>query len=89
MDEKELQQRKLELEVREKELVNANISFHEKLDESVNKQESLRRAIEVGSNCYVKFNPKDDKDPKEDKVLEALRDLVFAAAIKLKDEIFK
>lgn len=81
MDEKALQQKKLELEVREKELVNANISFHEKLDEKVSRQENLRRAIEVGSNCYLKF------DSEGLKIREALRDLVLTAAIKLKDEI--
>jgi hypothetical protein len=81
MDEKALQQKKLELEVREKELVNENISFHQKLDESVSRQENLRRAIEVGSNCYFKFNSNDEK------VQEALRGLVLTAVTKLKDEI--
>lgn len=79
MDEKALQLREVELRVKEKELLNANISFHEKLDESVSKQENLRRAIEVGSNCYSKFD--------DNKIKEALQSLVLTAAIKLKDEI--
>jgi hypothetical protein len=82
MDEKELQLKEKELEI-----ASSNNSFNQKFNEGLNKQENLRRAIEVGSNCYVKFNPLNDKNSGDDKVREALRSLVLSAAIKLKDEI--
>jgi len=90
MDEKELQLKELELKIKEKELelAGSDLSFREvkinqRLEETAMRQENLRRAVEAGSNCYFKF----DNDDKCVKVREALRELVLAAAIKLKDAI--
>lgn len=89
MDDKELQLKELELKLKEKELelLSNDISFREarlsqNLDGSLSKQENLRRAVEVGSNSYSKFDTNCGEE-----VRQTLRSLVLTAATKLKDEI--
>jgi len=92
MDDKQLQQKELDLKSLESSLQvrEADISLREtkaslEFDMSINRQEFFRRAIEVGASSINKLMPFEKRV--DQNVIKHLEELIDAAAIKLKDEL--
>ena len=93
MDEKSLQQKEMELRIKENELNARESDLNNRetraqlgLDLTINTQEFLRRAIEVGANSIQKLEVDGSKRMT---MVSHLEDLIDTAAIKLKKELDK
>ena len=89
MDEQQLQQKERDLKVLESNLSvrEANLNLQETRDQmGINRQEFLRRAIEVGTNALQKL---DAMVEKEKDVMRHFIELIDTAAVKLKKELSK
>jgi hypothetical protein len=96
MDEQQLQQKERELKVLESnlEVREADLNLRDTraqlgIEMTINKQEFLRRAIEVGTQALNKLDAMVEKMEKEKDVMRHLMELVDTAAIKLKEELNK
>jgi len=95
MDEQQLQQKEVELKIKENEL-NARESdlivrenrMNSGLEISINRQEFFRRAIEVGANSLNKLDDM-TADVENESVLDHLEKLIDTAAVKLIEELNK
>jgi len=100
MDEQQLQQKERELKVLESnlEVREADLNLRETraqmgIENTINRQEFLRRAIEVGSTAYQKLDclkiEGGARGMLDYKVFEHLGKLIDTAAIKLNEELSK
>lgn len=94
MDEQQLQQKEIdlkikenELNIRESDLNNRDTRASLQLDLTINKQEFLRRAIEVGAQALQKLDAMSAEVG--DKVVKNLEELIDVAVLKLTEELKK
>lgn len=94
MDEQQLQQKEADLKVKENELAIRESDLNNRetrsqlgIELTITRQESLRRAIEVGAQALNKLD--DMTGEVDDDVLDHLEELIDTAAVKLTEELNK
>jgi hypothetical protein len=95
LDEQQLQQRAVDLKVKENELNVRESDLNSRetqarfgLDLTINTQEFLRRAIEIGTNALQKIDAMSSEVANDDLPIH-LEELIDTAAVKLKEELDK
>ena len=96
MDEQSLQQKERELKVLESnlEVREADLNLRETraqmgIEMTINRQEFLRRSIEVGSQALNKLDAMVEEVDKEKDAMRHLMELIDTAAVKLREELNK
>ena len=96
MDEQQLQQKERDLKVlaSNQDVREADLNLRETraqmgIENTINRQEFLRRSIEVGSNALNKLDAMVEEVEKEKDVMRHLMELIDTAAVKLKEELSK